>query len=37
MIWLEKSQLDTQMLVDQLVDFENTADTPGTTFIQVDR
>lgn len=37
MIWLEKSQLDTQMLVDQLVDFENTADTPGATFIQVDR
>jgi hypothetical protein len=34
MIWLEKSQLDTQLLVDHLVDFENQADNPGSTVIQ---
>ena len=37
MIWLEKSQTDTQMLLDHLVDFENQADNPGTTIIDVKR
>lgn len=37
MIWLEKSQQDTQMLVDHLFDFENQADHLDTTFIELNR
>jgi hypothetical protein len=37
LIWLEKSQLDTQLLIDQLAEFEDRADKPGSTFIQIKR
>jgi hypothetical protein len=31
-IWIEKSQNDTQMLLDQLVGFEETAEQAPTTM-----
>ena len=37
LIWLEKSQLDTQLLVDRLADFENQAESPASTFIHIER
>ncbi len=35
MIWLEKSQWETQLLLDQLVNIENQADKPGSTSIRI--
>ena len=37
MIWLEKSQQDTQMLVDQLAEFENIAEQPEARTIRIRR
>jgi len=37
MIWLEKSQLDTQMLIDHLAEFEDRADRPDSSIIRIKR
>ncbi len=37
MIWLEKSQHDTQMLIDQLSEFEDRAESPESNIIRIKR